>query len=155
MAGTKTERSATQSVVDTLITCLADTYVLYVKTQNFHWNVVDPRFAMLHKLFEKQYEELAEAIDTLAEQIRKLDELAPASMRQFIEMSTLEEASNDLTGDQMLKQLAADHESLCKALPEWIDHSINKGDQSTADLYIQRLHEHQKAAWMLKSHFRH
>jgi len=154
MAGIKTERSNVQSIVDTLMTCLADTYVLYVKTQNFHWNVVDPRFSMLHKLFEEQYEELAEAVDALAEQIRKLGEISPGSMRQFLEMSTLEESSGELTGDQMIHQLLADNESFCKTLPEWIDHATNKNDQATADLYVDRLHAHQKAAWMLRSHFR-
>jgi starvation-inducible DNA-binding protein len=154
MAGVKTERAGMQSVVDTLMTCLADTYVLYVKTQNFHWNIVDPRFAMLHKLFEEQYEELAEASDAIAEQIRKLGEIAPASMRQFLEMSTLEEASGELSGDQMLKQLMSDHDNLARSLSEWIDHASNKGDQATADLYVNRLHAHQKAAWMLRSHLR-
>lgn len=156
MATTKTESTLSHSISETLCTLLANTYIVYVKTQNFHWNITDPRFSALHSFFEEQYKELAEAIDLIAEQIRQVGDIAPGSMSQFLELSTLEETpeTRGLSGDQMLRQLLSDHESICKEIPGWIDFTLSKGDQATADMYIERLRAHEKHAWMLRSHFK-
>lgn len=139
-------------VVDDLKELLADSYILYLKTQNYHWNVVDPRFAMLHKLFEEQYDDLAEAVDTIAEQIRALDAKAPGTMKEFLELTRLKEASGREKGSAMVKALHKDHQSMVKSLNEMIVNAQEEGDEGTADLMIERLRVHQKTAWMLKSH---
>jgi starvation-inducible DNA-binding protein len=142
-----------QQLAHNLSLILADTYVLYTKTQNFHWNVIDPRFYSLHLLLEKQYEELAEAIDEIAERIRMLGEMAPGSLKQFIEMTSLKESDGDMDADEMLEQLINDHETLCRCIRERIELASKLGDEGTADLLIQRLRAHEKNAWMLRSHF--
>lgn len=131
---------------------LADTYVLYTKTQNFHWNVIDPRFHSLHVFWEKQYEELAEGIDEIAERIRILGERSPGSLKQFLDMTSLNESDGDLSGDEMLEVLLNDHETLCRFIRERIALAAKLGDEGTADLLIQRLRFHEKTAWMLRSH---
>ncbi|MBS4164502.1 Uncharacterized protein PRO82_001831 [Candidatus Protochlamydia amoebophila] len=147
------DQSVRQQIAQFLSLILSDTYVLYVKTQNFHWNLIDSRFYALHNFLEKQYKELAEATDELAERIRMLGEQAPGSLKQFLEMTSLKESDGDLGGDDMLQQLLKDHESICSHLRERIDQSSELGDEGTADLLIQRLRGHEKAAWMLRSHF--
>ncbi len=131
---------------------LADTYILYTKTQNFHWNVIDPRFHSLHVFWEKQYEELAEGIDDIAERIRILGERSPGSLKQFLDMTSLNESDGDLSGDEMLEVLLNDHETLCRFIRERIALASKLGDEGTADLLIQRLRFHEKTAWMLRSH---
>lgn len=146
-------RTACAQNAQSLSQILADTYVLYLKTQNFHWNVTDPRFHSMHEMFEEQYKELAEAIDELAERIRMLKVRAPGTMRQFLEMSSLEEASEEMSGDDMLKALCHDREALAKHIRPKIEEMIKTGDQGSGDLLIQHLRMHEKAAWMLRSHF--
>lgn len=140
-----------QKTTEHLARLLANSYILYVKTQNFHWNVVDPRFSQLHKLFEKQYEELAEAIDTIAERMRALQVRAPGSLSEFLHLTELEEAKGKLSGDAMLRELAHDHEFISKELKPWIPEAQQAKDEGSADLFIGRLREHDKAAWMLRS----
>lgn len=142
---------ACQKTAQLLAQLLSDTYLLYVKTQNFHWNIVDPRFYALHKMLEEQYEELAEAVDMIAERIRALGLKAPGSMRQFLEMTMLEEAGNNLSGNAMLEQLFSDHQAIARSLYTHIEESSKLGDEGTADLFIQRLRAHEKTAWMLRS----
>lgn len=146
------DQDTRQEVMSILSQLLADTYILYTKTQNFHWNVVDPRFYQLHKFFESQYEELAEALDVIAERIRMLGGRAPASMHQFIELSSLEESTEELSGNQMLQQLAEDHNFLADSLRFSIDEASKLGDEGTADMMINRLRSHEKNRWMLESH---
>lgn len=145
------EKSQSQ-IIEGLSQILADTYVLYVKTQNFHWNIIDSRFAMLHKLFEKNYEQLAEQIDELAERIRKIDGISPGSMREFLEFSTLDESNSNLSGDEMIDRLYKDHKTIISHLRTNIAEAQKNSDEGTADLLIQQLREHEKVAWMLKSH---
>lgn len=133
---------------------LADTYVLYVKTQNFHWNLVDERFYFLHKMLEKQYEDLAEAVDELAERIRILGYKAPGSLRQFLELTALDESDNDLDANLMLHHLIEDHTAIANLVRPQIPESQKHGDEGTADLLIERLRYHEKTAWMLRSHFK-
>jgi starvation-inducible DNA-binding protein len=146
------EQTVRQQISQRLGLILADTYVLYIKTQNFHWNIVDPRFYSLHQFLEKQYEELAEAVDELAERIRMLGEKSPATLKQFLEMTSLKESDSSLNSDQMLKQLLQDHETLIQHIRKQIADSSDLGDEGTADLLIQRLRFHEKTAWMLRAH---
>lgn len=153
MPTTLSDHSVRQKIINFLAEILADTYILYVKTQNFHWNVEDERFYSLHKMFEEQYKALAEATDDLAERIRALNGKAPGSMRQFLELSGLEEDSNNLPGDAMLHHLTEDHMALATKIRPLIPESQKHGDEGTGDLLIERLRFHEKTAWMLRSHF--
>lgn len=148
-----TDPNACRQVSHQLAQFLADTYVLYVKTQNFHWNIVDARFFFLHKMFEEQYEDLAEAIDELAERIRGLGYKSPGSMSQFLELTMLEEAGSNLNANEMILQLAEDHQAIARSLHARIDEANKFHDDGTADLFIERLRVHEKTAWMLRSHF--
>ena len=150
---TTLDRPTCSQISQELSILLADTYLLYVKSQNFHWNVIDPRFHSLHEFFEEQYKELAEAVDLIAERIRALGEKAPGSMREYLELSRLEESLTTLHADEMLKGLFHDHESIIQWLRSEIDHTAKIGDQGTSDLCIERLRVHEKTAWMIKSHF--
>lgn len=154
MNSTTLEQSSIKQICHELSTLQADTFLLYVKTQNFHWNVVDPRFSALHKFFEKQYEELADAIDVIAERIRALGEKSLGSMHAYLEYTRLEESNSNLTADEMLKTLLQDHESLIQSLRAAIEKIAAWGDQGSSDLCINRLRVHEKIAWMIKSHLR-
>lgn len=145
------DESVRQQIAQHLSLLLADTYVLYTKTQNFHWNIIDPRFYSLHLFLEKQYEALAEEIDEIAERIRKLCMPAPGSLKQFLEMTSLKESNGDLSGDEMIQVLLDDHEAVCRFIRERISLVSKLGDEGTADLLIQHLRFHEKSAWMLRS----
>lgn len=142
-----------KKVAQQLDLLLADTYVLYTKTQNFHWNVVDERFYQLHKLWESQYEELADAVDEIAERHRMIGLKSPASLKQFLALTSLKESDSSLTGDAMLEILVKDHETIIKNLHAGIKIATEHGDDGTADLFIERLRAHEKMAWFLRSHF--
>lgn len=146
------DQSIRQQLAQMLGLILADMYVLYTKTQNFHWNVVDSRFYSLHLFFEKQYEALAEAVDEVAERIRMLGQKTPATLKQFLEMSSLKESKEDFSGDEMIADLLNDHEALARLLRDRIQYATKLGDEGTADLLIQQLRFHEKTAWMLRSH---
>jgi len=143
--------SQTTPVVNELAKLLADTYFLYLKTQNFHWNVTSTQFHSLHALFQSQYEELAEAIDDIAERIRALGHPAPASFKQFSKLAEIEEVTGVPTDAQMIAQLLADHELLCRNLRKSVEIAQKAGDEGTADSLIARLLAHEKTAWMLRS----
>lgn len=132
---------------------LADSYILYVKTQNFHWNVEDSRFFFLHQFFEEHYKDLAEAIDEIAERMRMLKVKAPGSLKEFLELTSLQEATHTLHADQMIKELCQDHEKIADFLRTHIQEVQKLGDEGSADFLIQRLRVHEKTAWMLRSHF--
>lgn len=149
---TTLELPASKQIASELSTFLADTYLVYVKSQNFHWNVTDPRFHSLHEFFEDQYKDLADAADLIAERIRAVGEKSPGSMREFLELSRLSESDNKLSADEMLKTLLNDHNSIIGWLRNAIEQTTAWGDQGTADLYIERLRVHEKTAWMIKAH---
>ncbi len=130
---------AITSLVDNLNRLLADTYILYIKTLNCHWNVEDPRFLFLHELFEEQYTSLAKQGDVVAERIRLLGRKVPANMKGFLERGTTEEISGDLSGDEMLLLLAQSHEKLIVQLRIDIIKSEELGDPGTADLYEHKI----------------
>lgn len=147
------EAHASTQIAQIIGQALADTYVLYVKTQNFHWNIIDPRFYFLHEMLDDQYKALAKEIDQIAERIRMIRHRSPGSMRQFLELATLEESHNDLSGNDMIRQLAQDHDTLANQLRSRIEEVIKLGDEGTGDLFIALLRSHEKNAWMLRSHF--
>jgi len=143
-----------QKVTEELGHFLADTYGLYLKTQNFHWNVTGPLFYSLHKLFEEQYQELANAVDEIAERIRSLGGYTPASFSQFSQLSSLKEEKEKIDATAMLEKLIKDHEVLAQHAMHLIRTAQAAEDEGTADLLIQRLKVHQKFAWMLQSSLR-
>jgi starvation-inducible DNA-binding protein len=138
-------------VIKDLCHLMSDTYVLYLKTQNFHWNVTGELFFMLHAAFEKQYEELAEAIDVLAERLRALKVQAPGTFAQFQKVAGIKANENIPSASEMIRELLSDHEHLATELQEMIGNAEEEGDQSTMDLMIERQTYHQKVAWMLRS----
>jgi len=107
---------------------------------------------MLHDFFQEQYEALFEAVDIIAERIRILGQKSPGSLREFLDLSTLDEADVNLTGDEMLQNLLSDHESVVGSLRDMVKEAQEFGDEGTADLLIDRLRFHEKTAWMLRSH---
>lgn len=130
---------------------LADTYLLLVKTQNFHWNVAGPQFFSLHLLFEKQYGELFSATDEIAERIRALGFFVEASAEGFKKISSIREDSRVLTAHEMLDQLLKGHEQVIRELRRLLELAEKEGDGATVDLIGRRMGAHEKAAWMLRS----
>lgn len=140
-----------KKVTDALKQSLADTYTLYLKTQNYHWNVTGPNFKGLHALFEEQYNELAAAADELAERIRALGEKAPGSYREFSKLASIEEAAGGEDAKTMLSTLKNDHLKVVKTLTKTIQAAESEEDEGTIDLLGGRIRVHQKHAWMLEA----
>ena len=130
---------------------LADSYVLLVLIQNVHWNAEGSSFIAIHKLLDEQYEDISEAIDVIAERIRSLGEDAPASLESFIALSRLTESKAIKEVDAGVKVLADAHESLAALLLDHIKVLENDNDVGTIDLLTDRVREHDKAAWLLRS----
>jgi starvation-inducible DNA-binding protein len=142
-----------QGIVETLNTLLADQHVLYVKTRNYHWNVVGPRFNDLHKFFEEQYTLLAGMIDETAENARQFGGVAAGTMKEFLELSRLKEHPGNIPDENgMLKDLLDDHETVIRALREDIDKADDEYEAAdAADFLTAQLEAHNKMAWMLRS----
>jgi starvation-inducible DNA-binding protein len=134
-----------------LSSLLADTYTLYLKTHNYHWNVTGPMFTTLHLMFEQQYNELALAVDLVAERIRALGVYAPGSYSAFAELSSIEEAKEVLGAEDMIRDLVADNEAVARTARAIFLIVEAAHDEPTADLLTQRLQVHEKTAWMLRS----
>ena len=130
---------------------LADSYTLYLKTHNFHWNVVGPMFNTLHLMFEEQYTELATAVDEIAERIRALGHPAPGSYKQYLELSSVPEETGAPSAKEMIKQLVEAHEQTAKTARNVFPAAETAHDEPTADLLTQRMQVHEKTAWMLRS----
>jgi starvation-inducible DNA-binding protein len=139
-------------VLAALSVLLANTYTLYLKTQNYHWNVTGPYFSQLHALFQTQYEDLALANDLLAERIRALGEKAPGSYSAFAKLSSIKEENGNPAAMQMVKNLAKDHETLSASAEVLIKAAEAAGDEPSLDMAIQRMDVHQKTHWMLAAH---
>jgi starvation-inducible DNA-binding protein len=139
-------------VVEELSRLLADSYTLYLKTHNFHWNVTGPMFTTLHTLFETQYNELALAVDEIAERIRTLGAPAPGSYVEFAQLSSVKEAKGVPAATQMVRQLTADQATVAASAQRVVAAAQAAGDEGSADLGIRRMQVHQKNAWMLRSH---
>ena len=144
------EEERTQ-IVDGLSRLLADTYTLYLKTHNFHWNVEGPMFQTLHLLFEEHYNELALAVDQIAERIRALGARAPGSYREFGKLASVPEAEGVPEAMDMVRQLVKDHEQVVRTARSVFAPAEKASDEATADLLTQRLQVHEKTAWMLRS----
>jgi starvation-inducible DNA-binding protein len=141
----------TQKVGEALSNVLADTFTLYLKTHNFHWNVVGPMFHTLHLMFEEQYNELWLASDAIAERIRSLGCTTPGSYREFSKLTYLREPEAVLSAAEMIAELLRDHET-CARTARWaLSVARTAVDAPTEDLLTQRLIVHGKAAWMLRS----
>jgi starvation-inducible DNA-binding protein len=130
---------------------LSDTYILYLKTHNFHWNVTGPLFNTLHLMFETQYNELALAVDEIAERIRALGVPAPGSFAQFAELTSIPEETGVPAADEMIRQLVKDQETVVRTARTIFPTVEKASDQPTADLLTQRMQVHEKTAWMLRS----
>ena len=140
-----------KAIADGLSHLLADSYTLYVKTHNFHWNVTGPMFNTLHLMFEAQYGELAQAVDLIAERIRALGFFAPGSFAAFSKLKTIPEAEGTPKAEEMIKQLVSGHESISNSARELFKIAGKASDEPTADLLTQRMQMHEKTAWMLRS----
>ncbi len=130
---------------------LADSYSLYLKTHNYHWNVEGPLFNTLHLMFETQYTELATAVDEIAERIRALGVKAPGSYSAFAKLTSVTEASGDETAEDMIRELVIAQETVTRTAREVLPSAKRVSDEPTADLLTQRMQIHEKNAWMLRS----
>ncbi len=145
------DSAALERIAEELSHVLANTYTLYLKTHNFHWNVTGPLFNTLHLMFEAQYTELAQAADTLAERIRALGFFAPGSYAAFSKLSSIPEATSVPDAQDMIRQLIEGHEAVARAARNAFSIADDAQDESTADLLTQRLQIHEKTAWMLRA----
>jgi starvation-inducible DNA-binding protein len=130
---------------------LADSYTLYLKTHNFHWNVTGPMFQTLHLMFETHYNELALAVDLIAERIRALGLPAPGTYKQFVALSSIQEEDGVPSAQDMIRLLVQGHEAVARTSREAFKAAAAASDQPTCDLLTQRLQVHEKTAWMLRS----
>ena len=130
---------------------LADSYTLYLKTHNYHWNVTGPMFSTLHEQFEVQYTELAAAVDEIAERIRALGVLAPGSYKEFAEMTRIKEETGHPSAEDMIRNLVKGQEAVVRTAREALPAAQDAGDEPTVDLLTQRMQIHEKTAWMLRS----
>ncbi len=140
-----------KKIADGLAHLLADSYVLYVKTHGFHWNVTGPMFQTLHVLFEEHYTELWNALDQIAERIRSLGYPAPGSYKRFVELSSIDEENGVPKAKDMIRQLISGQEAVARTAREVFGVADKADDQPTADLLTQRMQVHEKNAWMLRS----
>ncbi|TDR22577.1 Dps family protein [Marinicella litoralis] len=147
--GINTENRAV--IVDGLSRLLADTYTLYLKTHNYHWNVTGPMFTSLHALFEEQYNALALAVDVIAERIRALGEFAPGSYQAYAKLTAIKEETDVPNAENMLKNLLDSHEIIIRHARELLQTTSIETDEVTSDLLTQRMEFHEKNAWMMRS----
>ncbi|HET8819755.1 MAG TPA: Dps family protein [Xanthomonadaceae bacterium] len=146
--------AARRRISEGLAEFLSDSFTLYLKTHNFHWNVTGPMFNALHKMFEEQYTEQWGALDDIAERIRALGYNAPGSYAEFIRLSSIpEEAGLEDAADwrEMVRQLVVGNEAVCRTARKVLDTAEQGKDDPTVDLMTQRLNTHEKYAWMLRS----
>lgn len=134
-----------------LSTLLADSYMLYIKTHNFHWNVEGPMFNTLHLMFMDQYTELWNSLDLIAERIRALGEYAPGSYKQFAALTSIKESEKVPKATKMIEELLAGHEIVIQTARKLFPLAEDEHDEVSCDLLTQRLQVHEKTAWMLRS----
>lgn len=138
-------------LIDDLKIIFASTYGLYLKTQNYHWHVTGPHFKSIHELLEGHYLELAEAVDLLAEQIRIMGHVAPASFKEFEQLSVLKSGNSLSSAMDMVKELAKDHDKLVHMLNTTLIASNQGGDEGLSNVLSDRINAHEKARWMLQT----
>lgn len=140
-----------QNIADGLSRLLADTYTLYLKTHNYHWNVTGPMFNTLHLMFETQYTELALAVDQIAERIRALGVYAPGTYKAYGKLTSIAEDEDVPSAEQMVANLVKAHETVVRTAREVFPIAEKSSDEPTADLLTQRMQISEKTAWMLRS----
>jgi starvation-inducible DNA-binding protein len=139
------------AIANGLSKLLADTYVLYLKTHNFHWNVEGPMFQTLHLMFMEQYVETWNAIDLVAERIRSLGHYAPGTYKEYLGLARVKETPGVPKAEQMIKLLIEGQEAVVKTARELVPLADKGNDEPTLDLVTQRMQVHEKNAWMLRS----
>jgi starvation-inducible DNA-binding protein len=139
------------AIVQALSRLLADTYVLYLKTHSFHWNVEGPMFQTLHQMFMEQYTETWNAIDLIAERIRALGEYAPGTYREYARLTRIKETEGVPRAEEMIRLLIEGQEAVVRTAREALSVADEANDQPTLDLLTQRMQVHEKNAWMLRS----
>lgn len=145
------DESTRKDIAAGLSRLLADSYILFLKTHNYHWNVTGPMFNSLHMMFEQQYTELFTAVDDIAERIRSLGEFAPGSFQRFNQLSQIQEEQDTPDADTMIRNLIAGQEAVVKTAREVVKIADAANDEPTLDLLTQRMQVHEKTAWMLRS----
>ena len=140
-----------KAIAEGLSRLLADTYTLYLKTHNFHWNVTGPMFQTLHLMFETQYNELALAVDLIAERIRALGYPAPGTYAEYSKLSSIKEAPGVPKAQEMIRLLVDGQEAIVRTARSIFPVVEKVNDEPTADLLTQRMQVHEKTAWMLRS----
>jgi len=145
-------KQSNEAIVGALSTLMADSYTLYLKTHNYHWNVTGPMFTSLHTLFETQYTELALAVDEIAERIRALGAFAPGSYSAFAKLTAVKEETGRPVAKEMILNLVSDQDTVTASARAVIEAAEAARDQGSADLATRRLAVHEKNAWMLRSH---
>ena len=140
-----------KKITEGLSRLLADSYTLYLKTHFYHWNVTGPLFQTLHLMFETQYNELALAVDSIAERIRSLGEYAPGSYSAFARLTSLAETERVPAASFMIEDLVRGHEAVARCARDVFPAVEIAHDEATADLLTQRIQLHEKTAWMLRS----
>ena len=140
-----------EKIAEGLSRLLADSYTLYLKTHNYHWNVEGPMFNTLHLMFEGQYTELALAVDLIAERIRALGVRAPGSYREFGKLTSIIEVEGHPSAEEMIKDLMEGQETVVRTARSIFEVVEEAHDEPTADLLTQRMQVHEKNAWMLRS----
>ncbi len=142
---------ARERIADGLATLLADSYTLYLKAHNYHWNVTGPRFRELHAAFEEQYTDLATAVDEIAERIRSLGAPAPGTYAEFGARTSIKEASGVPSAEDMIKDLLAGHEAVVRSARQVLPAAQEGADEGSINLLTDRMGVHEKTAWMLRS----
>ena len=148
----KMNAAARDKTAEALSRLLADSYTVYLKTHNFHWNVTGPMFTTLHTLFETQYTELALAVDEIAERIRALGVRAPGSYKEFTELARVKDAEGTPSAEDMIRILVDDLDTIVASAKAVFEAAEEAGDQASGDLAVRRMDVTEKNAWMLRSH---
>ncbi|MBI4357176.1 MAG: DNA starvation/stationary phase protection protein [Gammaproteobacteria bacterium] len=144
-------KSDCKKIAEGLSHLLADSYTLYLKTHNFHWNVTGPMFQTLHLMFETQYTELAMAVDLIAERIRALGHYAPGSYREYAKLTSIKEAEGMPHAKEMICDLVDDHEAVIHTARSVFPVVEKAGDEASLNLLVERITLHEKTVWMLRS----
>ncbi len=151
MSARTLDRKKAEPIANGLNRYLASTYLLLLKTQNFHWNITGEHFYSYHNLLEDQYKDLQDAVDELAERVRKVGFLALGSFSQFSKVADIKESTKPCKSREMLTSLLSDHQTMADLAKDLIKLFQSKGDEASADLLVSRLHAHDKAIWMLSA----
>jgi starvation-inducible DNA-binding protein len=145
------EEKERREIAGSLARLLADTYVLYLKTHYFHWNVTGPMFQPLHQMFDDQYTALAKAVDQVAERIRALGFPAPGTFKEFAQLASIKEEEGVPSAKEMIRFLVEGHEAAVRTARQAFAVADRSKDEASADLLTERLQTHEKTAWMLRS----